>query len=151
MITFVNARAGTDRIIERPYAAAARPCVSGMSARGIDGPAAKRCRAEAMRVMGKFHSFRFSCRNRIIVGYHEVSWRLGNQRQSGECWTSSQTGLPNAPARCATAVSTVMTKSKWAITDAVSKKSLKTKVAFKTSDKDSRQDLSRAGMVCCRL
>ena len=41
-----------------------------------------------------------------MVGYHGLSVRSSNQRQSGENGTSNATGLPIAPARCATDVST---------------------------------------------
>uniref|UniRef100_A0ACD5GSU4 Uncharacterized protein n=1 Tax=Desertifilum tharense IPPAS B-1220 TaxID=1781255 RepID=A0ACD5GSU4_9CYAN len=63
-------------------------------------------------------------RNRRIVGYQGVLSPCIIHRQSGEKHNSSQTGLPNVPARWATAVSTVMIKSSWAIAAAVSAKSL---------------------------
>src|SRR5580700_5877126 len=86
-----------------------------------------------------------------MVGYHGVSARSRNQRQSGECWTSSHTGLPSAPAKCATAVSADMTKSISAMTEAVSRKSLSNKSEWTTCDRDCKQDWSRCGTDVCRL
>ena len=63
------------------------------------------------------------CRNRRSVGYHGLSLRPSNQRQHGSKRSSSQTDLPSAPARWATAVSTEMTRSRLAISAAVSAKS----------------------------
>ena len=54
-----------------------------------------------------------------MVGYHGLSWRLSSQRQSGMRGSMSQTGLPIAPARWATAVSTVMMRSRLSISAAV--------------------------------
>ena len=51
------------------------------------------------------------------------------QRQSGANGTKTQTGRPIAPARCASAVSTVMRRSHNASTAAVSLKSLPEEVA----------------------
>ena len=45
------------------------------------------------------------CRKSRIVGYHGLSARFSIQRHSGGNGRSSQTGLPIAPAKCATAVS----------------------------------------------
>ena len=60
------------------------------------------------------------CRNNRIVGYQGESSRSTNQRQSGDAHSATQTGTPSAPARCAVAVSDVMTKSRFFITAAVS-------------------------------
>ena len=55
-----------------------------------------------------------------IVGYHGLSSRSVSQRQSGVVDSAIQTGTPRAPARCATAVSDVMNRSRHVITAAVS-------------------------------
>src|SRR5262245_59868246 len=47
------------------------------------------------------------CRNNRIVGYHTLSCRPSSHRQSGNAGSSTQTGLPSAPARWAAEVSTV--------------------------------------------
>ena len=62
-------------------------------------------------------------RNNRIDGYQGEVSRPRIQRQSGANGTATQTGLPIAPAKCASAVSTVITKSSCAITAAVSEKS----------------------------
>jgi hypothetical protein len=62
-------------------------------------------------------------RNSRIVGYQGLSFRSGSQRQSATNGSSTQTGLPIAPARWATAVSTAITRSRLAINAAVSVKS----------------------------
>ena len=51
-------------------------------------------------------------RNSRMVGYHGVSLRPIIHRQSGQRATIIQTGLPIAAARCATDVSTQMTRSR---------------------------------------
>ncbi len=58
-----------------------------------------------------------------MVGYQGLSSRLRSQRQSEARLSSSQTGLPIAPAKCAIDVSTVTTKSRWEIRAALSSKS----------------------------
>ena len=50
-------------------------------------------------------------RNSRMVGYHGLSSRLSIQRQSVTDGSNNHTGLPSAPARCATDVSTVITRS----------------------------------------
>ena len=50
-------------------------------------------------------------RNSRIVGYQGLSSRPSSQRQSVTHGSGTQTGLPSAPARCATDVSTVITRS----------------------------------------
>lgn len=62
------------------------------------------------------------CRNRRMLGYQGLSIRSSIHRQSGEKGSSTQTGLPMAPAKCATEVSTLMIKSRCAIAAAVSPK-----------------------------
>src|SRR5215469_14390794 len=64
------------------------------------------------------------CRNSRAVGYHGLSERSLNQRQSGLNGSSTHTGRASAPARCATAVSTVTTRSRLATAAAVSEKSV---------------------------
>ena len=65
----------------------------------------------------------FGCRKIVIVGYQGLSRRPVSQRQHGSKRSSSQTGLPSAPARWATEVSTEMTRSRLATSAAVSAKS----------------------------
>src|SRR5471030_582209 len=62
------------------------------------------------------------CRNNFMLGYHGLSLRPRNQRQSGTCFKATQTGRPSAPARCASAESKVITRSRLAITAALSRK-----------------------------
>ena len=62
-------------------------------------------------------------RNSRMVGYHGLSSRSSSQRQSFTQGSSTHVGLPSAPARCATAVSTVMTRSSASTAPAVSAKS----------------------------
>ena len=59
-------------------------------------------------------------RNSRIVGYQGLSSRSSSQRQSGEKGNATHTGAASAPARCATAVSDVITRSRFSITAAVS-------------------------------
>ena len=59
------------------------------------------------------------CRNRRMVGYQGVSVRSSIHRKSGANGTKSPTALAIAPARCATEVSTAMTRSSIATTAAV--------------------------------
>ena len=58
-----------------------------------------------------------------MVGYQGLSSRSRSQRQSGAKGSITQTGLASAPARCATAVSAVITRSRLAISAAVSARS----------------------------
>ena len=59
-----------------------------------------------------------------MVGYHGLFSRFLIQRHSPAKGRSSQTGLPSAPAKCATAVSTLITKSSWATVEAVAARSV---------------------------
>ena len=59
-----------------------------------------------------------------MVGYHGLSARLWSQRHSPAKGSSSQTGLPSAPAKCAVAVSTLMTRSSCSMIAAVAAKSV---------------------------
>ena len=67
---------------------------------------------------------RASCRKIVIVGYQGESGRLSNHLQSPAKRFRSHVGFPIAPARCATAVSTLMIKSSVVIKPAVSAKSI---------------------------
>src|ERR1700733_797370 len=82
------------------------------------------------RAMGPSQSPKQVCRNKRTVGYQGLSSRSVNQRQSGAEGSTTQVCFPSAPARCATAVSTVMITSRWAINAAVSAKSL---IAYRRS------------------
>src|SRR6185437_5345775 len=62
-------------------------------------------------------------RTSLAVGYHGLSSRSVIHRQSDARPSRIHTGLPIAPARCATAVSTAITKSSCRMTAAVSAKS----------------------------
>src|SRR5208283_421667 len=68
------------------------------------------------------------CRNRRIVGYQGVSDRSSSQRQSGMNGSKVQTGLPSAPARWATDVSTEIIRSRFSIKAPVSEKSFRSLV-----------------------
>ena len=61
-------------------------------------------------------------RKRRIVGYQGLSSRPRNQRQSDTQGVISHTGLARAPARCATAESTVITRSSALMAAAVAAK-----------------------------
>ena len=63
------------------------------------------------------------CRKSRAVGYHGLSVRTSCQRQSGANGSRIHTGLARAPARCATLVSTLTTRSSSATSAAVSSKS----------------------------
>ena len=69
------------------------------------------CSATFTRSITSSQSPRWRCRNKRIVGYQGLSSRPSSQRKSAGCATISHTGLPSAPARCATAVSTHSTRS----------------------------------------
>jgi hypothetical protein len=79
--------------------------------------------ASRTRIVKLPHSRVSCCRNNRALGYQGLSSRSSSQRQSGACVNKIQTGLPNAPARCATLVSTDMTRSSCDISAAVSEKS----------------------------
>ena len=63
-------------------------------------------------------------RKRRALGYHGLSSRSNDHRQSAADARRIHTGLPRAPAMCATEVSTVITRSMHAIAAAVSPKSV---------------------------
>jgi hypothetical protein len=75
----------------------------------------------------------FCWRNRRMVGYQGLSWRSMNQRQSPWAERATHTCAPNAPARWATAVSVVMTRSRFLITAA---RSMKAPAASSSSEID---------------
>src|SRR5947209_1038386 len=62
----------------------------------------------------------FGCRNKRAVGYQGQSPRSSSQRQSAACSSNTQTGRPNAPAKCTTDVSDEITRSSTDIKPAVS-------------------------------
>src|SRR3982750_85059 len=62
-------------------------------------------------------------RKRRIVGYQGESLRSSSHRKTGEKGSKTHVGLPIAPARCATAVSTAITRSRLSINAAESEKS----------------------------
>ncbi len=64
-----------------------------------------------------------ACRKSRALGYHGESSRTSSQRQSAFEHSSTHTGRPIAPARCAPDVSMDMTKSSDAMIAAVSAKS----------------------------
>ena len=76
------------------------------------------------RAITPAQSFAAVWRNSLMLpGYHGQSSRSAIHRQSGECGTITHTGLPIAPASCATAESIVMIRSRLATRPAVSAKS----------------------------
>jgi hypothetical protein len=64
-----------------------------------------------MSPMTEAQSPGIGCRNNRAFGYHTVSARPSCQRQSGAYGSNIHTGRPMAPAKCATAVSTVINRS----------------------------------------
>ena len=74
----------------------------------------------ATRVTTDDQSCSLDCLKSRIAGYHGVESRSSIQRQSGANGRSSQQRRPRAPARCATLVSTLMTRSSSATNPAVS-------------------------------
>src|SRR6266550_4766885 len=87
-------------------------------------------------------------RNSRIVGYHGLSLRSSSQRQSAAACSMSQTGTPSAPARCATIVSTVMTRSRAAIVAAVSATESEVNSAAIGGPSRVTRQLSYAGPRC---
>ena len=61
-----------------------------------------------------------SAERAALPGYQGLSSRSSIQRQSGANGSSNHVGLPSAPARWTTDVSTAITRSRWAINAAVS-------------------------------
>src|SRR5208282_2931224 len=74
-------------------------------------PAANCLSSTAIAATGVTQSPAVLCRNNRIVGYQGESVRSINHRQSGTRFSNVQTGFPNAPANCTTAVSIPITKS----------------------------------------
>jgi hypothetical protein len=84
------------------------------------------CRsAPISRPIGSPHCPARGCRNSRIVGYQGLSSRRVIHRQSAGSYISVHVGKPIAPARWATALSTDTTRSRFAITAAVSPKSVR--------------------------
>lgn len=69
------------------------------------------------------HACRSSWRNSRAVGYHGLSVRLSIQRQHGTYGIMIHVGLPIEAARCATAVSALITRSSVSMIAAVWAKS----------------------------
>jgi len=86
-----------------------------------------------------------------MVGYHGVSSRAISQRQSGAKGSNVQTGLPNAPARWATAESTVMIKSSSATIVAVTRKFSNRPLKSSNCESDLKWVSSCGGTAACRL
>ena len=84
---------------------------------------------------------RSRCRNSRIVGYQGLSLRSSSQRQSGAKGSATQTGTPSAPARWATAVSQVITRSRFIITAAVSMNAPAVQAAAQVRDRKAVADL----------
>src|SRR5450755_581540 len=78
------------------------------------------CNASRTASMTSAHWKCVDCRNRRIDGYQAVTSLVRPQRQSAARGSKVHTGLPSAPARCATEVSTEITRSRHAIAAAVS-------------------------------
>ncbi|OGA66360.1 MAG: hypothetical protein A3G81_33350 [Betaproteobacteria bacterium RIFCSPLOWO2_12_FULL_65_14] len=90
-------------------------------------------------------------RNRRIVGYQGLSWRSTSQRQSAGWARTVQTGFAMAPARCTTAVSIEMTRSRLAISAAVSEKSRKCALWLISAMPGGGQSASAAAVPVWRL
>lgn len=84
------------------------------------------------------------CRNSRVAGYQGLSFRCAIHRQSAQKGKSSHTGLPSAPARCATIVSTEITASMCAIVAAVSMKDLHSRSRSRMRH-CGHSDISRGG------
>ena len=82
-----------------------------------------RRRSAATRSSGTRQSPRAAWRYSLTEAYQGLSEHSRDQRQSGWKGSNTQVGRPNAPARCATLVSTLMMRSRHAHTAAVSPKS----------------------------
>src|SRR6266567_5653011 len=86
----------------------------------------------------------FGWRKMRMVGYQGELSRSSIHRHSVSNRFSNQIGLPIAPARCATAVSTLMTRSRLATNAAVPAKSL-------SCDEKSCTTMPGGGDVACVL
>src|ERR1039458_3880184 len=91
------------------------------------------------------------CLNNRAVGYHGLSSRPVSQRHSPLNGRRIKAGFPIAPARCATAVSTEMTRSRSEITAAVSAKSSNSRPSAATCGRLSRVRKSASRTSRCRL
>ena len=107
-------------------------------------------RATHVRLINAAVSSRAGWRSSLAVGYQGLSSRPASQRQSAEKGSQIQTGLPMAPARWATEVSTEITRSNCAMAAAVSAKSANSAPSssicvkvFNTSTSTSRTSFCR--------
>src|SRR5215472_2933060 len=105
----------------------------------------------ATRPMTPGQSPRVVWRKSRIEGYQGLSSRPSSQRQSGANESSVHTGLPSAPARCAIAVSTEITRSSWLITAAVSATSSSAGDKSTIRSVSSDAPISPARSPFCRL
>jgi hypothetical protein len=106
----------------RDWRTSAGDDVPTVSAGGISRRATTSSSSATRRKTGS-QSPRRCWRKRRAEGYHGESARASPQRQSGALGSASQKGTPNAPARCAAAVSTDTTRSRFTTAAAVSAKS----------------------------
>lgn len=91
--------------------------------RTVWSPATRRRRSSATRSMTRGHAPGAGCRKSRAVGYQGLSSRFRSQIQSAAYCKRIHTGFPKAPARCATDVQVVMTRSSAVMAAAVSAKS----------------------------
>ena len=84
-----------------------------------------------------------------MVGYQGLSERPSSHRQSGASGRATQTATPNAPAKWAVAVSEVITRSRLAITAAVSKKG-PLLIQFGRKVRDGERDRGPPPVARCR-
>src|SRR5580658_3128740 len=105
----------------------------------------------AICLIGVFQSPSLGWRNSFAVGYQGQLLPSSSHRQSGRLKRSTQVGLPSAPARCAAALSIVTTKSRFAISAAVSAKSEISEVPSKISISAGAFLACAAASPNCRL
>ena len=86
-----------------------------------------------------------------MVGYQGVSSRSRSQRQSEENCTATQTGTPSAPARWASAVSGVITRSRLRIKAAASARSPSRRPRSTTGKRPAALSSCSAPKPFCRL
>ena len=108
------------------------------------------CSAVRTRAITSDHSSPSPCRNNCSVGYQGLSSRSLSQCQSDPLASNTQAGRPSAPAKCATEVSTVTTKSRSINKLAVSAKSISSPVTSCTREPHSTLP-SAAEPFNCRL
>ena len=136
--------AATWRLLRTSPAAVKRSVAFVMKGRSRrhGGHAAHRVECVGHRPITAGQSPGRACRNSRADGYHGQSSRSSNQRQSGTRGSSIQTGRPSAPARCATDVSTLITRSSVSTSAAVSAKSVS--VSANDSTLEANASASRA-------